>query len=308
MEKEVRLKTEPTNKNVYVLFGWEAVEARPNLDPYTSTLRMHEETRQVYTTDVHIKHHTRRGMKAAAAGKYGREKSAIFYEKRDDQGEARSFKERLDEVRKQFGITENNEKDAYVHCLDLPLFGYVHAVKDENFNAVNAVNTLFRPATFHGCQILSLGKNNAFPGEGKESSGSAATDVLEYGFFLALWEINLEVLKQNAKEHKIVSWEKEGAKGWIELFINGLWKAYTDERYTSATQRSQFANFILAWEPDGEIEATNPRTLIHKLEKPDIENSVEARGALKRLLPGFLKHWGYTSALAEKNADQYLKA
>ena len=59
MHQEITLRNVPATKNIYVLFGWEAIEARPNLDPYTSTLRVDEETQQVFTTDVHLKHHTR---------------------------------------------------------------------------------------------------------------------------------------------------------------------------------------------------------------------------------------------------------
>jgi hypothetical protein len=306
MYKEITLGAEPQSKNLYVLFGWEAIEARPNLDPYTSTLRIDEETQQVFTTDVHIKHHARRGIKVHASEKYGPERTAIFYEKRDEYGEARNFDERLKDVRKQFNLSNKHEKDAYVHCLDLPLFGYVHAVRDENFNAVNAINTLFRPTTFHSCHILSLGKNNAFPTGESESSGSATQDVLEYGFFLALWEVSLNVLEANARDHKVISWAKQGAKTWLELFLNGLWRAYTDARYSSATQRSQFANFIVAWEPDGEITPLNPKNLVQNLGEPEIENPVQAKAALRKLLPDYLKLWGYKKPLAERNSGNYL--
>jgi CRISPR/Cas system type I-B associated protein Csh2 (Cas7 group RAMP superfamily) len=308
MHKEIILNVDPKSKNLYVLFGWEAIEARPNLDPYTSTLRIDEETQQVFTTDVHLKHHTRRGIKVHASEKFGSEKTAIFYEKRDEHGEARNFDDRLSSIRSQFNLKEKNEQDAYVHCLDLPLFGYVHAVTGENFNAVNAINTLFRPSTFHACRILSLGKNNAFPTGERESSGSAVQDVLEYGFFLALWEVSLNVLEANAKNHKVVSWPEQGAKTWLELFLNGLWRAYTDARYSSATQRSQFANFIVAWEPKGEITPLNPKNLIQKLEEPEIENSVQAKAALQKLLPDFLKAWSYQQSLAERNLAHYLGA
>jgi CRISPR-associated protein Cas7 len=308
MHKEISLNIDPKSKNLYVLFGWEAIEARPNLDPYTSTLRVDEETQQVFTTDVHLKHHTRRGIKVHASEKLGPEKTAIFYEKRDEQGEARNFEERLGSIRSQFNLKEKNKNDAYVHCLDLPLFGYVHAVANENFNAVNAINTLFRPSTFHACHILSLGKNNAFPTGERESSGSAVQDVLEYGFFLALWEVNLQVLEANAENHKVISWPTQGAKAWIELFLNGLWRAYTDARYSSATQRSQFASFIVAWEPKDEITPLNPKNLIQNLKEPEIENSVQAKAALQKLLPGFLNAWSYQQPLAERNLGHYLGA
>ena len=42
-------KIDKQTGNVYILFGHEAIQARPNLDPYTSTLRMKDETMQVYT-------------------------------------------------------------------------------------------------------------------------------------------------------------------------------------------------------------------------------------------------------------------
>jgi CRISPR/Cas system type I-B associated protein Csh2 (Cas7 group RAMP superfamily) len=306
MHQEIILHNVPTTKDIYVLFGWEAIEARPNLDPYTSTLRVDEETQQVFTTDVHLKHHTRRGMKIHATEKFGPDKTAIFYEKTDERGETRNFEERLSSIRTQFNLKEKNERDAYLRCLDLPLFGYVHAVKDENFNAVNAANTLFRPSTFHACRILTLGKNNAFPTGEKESSGSAAQDILEYGFFLALWEVSLNTLEANAKDHKVISWERQGTKAWLELFLNGLWRAYTDARYSSATQRSQFANFIVAWEPSGEITPINPKSLIQKLEEPEIENSVQGKAALQKLLPDFLKAWAYQQPLAERNINRYL--
>jgi hypothetical protein len=263
---------------------------------------------KVFTTDVHLKHHTRRGIKVHASEKFGSEKTAIFYEKRDEHGEASNFDERLGSIRSQFNLKEKNKQDAYVHCLDLPLFGYVHAVTGENFNVVNAINTLFRPSTFHACRILSLGKNNAFPTGERESSGSAVQDVLEYGFFLALWEVSLNVLEANAKNHKIISWPEQGAKVWLELFLNGLWRAYTDARYSSATQRSQFANFIVAWEPKGEITPLNPKNLIQKLEEPEIENSIQAKAALKKLLLDFLRAWSYQQPLAERNVDHYLGA
>lgn len=48
-------KTFPEKGNAYILFGFEAIQARPNLDPYTSALRMNDETRQTFLSDVHIK-------------------------------------------------------------------------------------------------------------------------------------------------------------------------------------------------------------------------------------------------------------
>ena len=35
------INTQKSN-NVYLLFGWEAIQARPNLDPYTGALRTND--------------------------------------------------------------------------------------------------------------------------------------------------------------------------------------------------------------------------------------------------------------------------
>lgn len=285
-------KTLPESGNAYILFGFEAIQARPNLDPYTSTLRTNDETRQVFTSDVHLKHHVRRGLKAhAAAENLPHADQVIFYEKEDEAGNACDFNLRLKQIREAFEIKKGDKKDALAHCLDLPLFGYVHAVTKENFNVTNAANTLFRPVTFHSCDIYSLGRNNAFPGEGKESSGSATVDSLEYGFFLALWEINLNMLKINTANHKVL---KSDSKGWLEALINGMWRAYTTDRYPSFTQRSQFAQFVIGWTPTGEPSYENPADLYEKLDDKMIKTHSEAVAALQKVLPDFLKGWGCT--------------
>jgi hypothetical protein len=285
--------------NIYILFGYEAIQARPNLDPYTSTLRMKDETMQVYTSDVHIKHHARRGIKAyALENNLGSAASAIFYEKNDDEGNARDFGKRIDQIRTENNIEgkEKNKRDALEHCLDLPLFGYVHAVKGENFSVTNSVNTLFRPVTFHSCEIMSLGRNNAFPtldknGEAKEAAGSATVDSLEYGFFLSLWEVNLNMLKINAHKHKVLDWNESGPEGWLEVFINGLWKAYTSDRFPSFTQRSQFAQFLVGWQPKDDVSYANPADLIKALDDKKITNHDDAIASLKKVLPDFLDGW-----------------
>ena len=304
--------------NAYVLFGHEAIQARPNLDPYTSTLRTNDETMQVYTSDVHIKHHTRRGIKAYAAEKQiVPPEAAIFYEKADESGNARDFKTRLNQIRKINDITTKDKKDALTHCLDLPLFGYVHAVNKENFNVTNAVNTLFRPSTFHACEILSLGRNNAFPtvnnaGEVREAAGSATVDSLEYGFFLSLWEINLNMLRVNAENHQLVKWDDTGVTGWLDIFINGLWKAYSSDRFPSFTQRSQFAQLLIGWKPGADVSFENPADLIYKLETRKIKSHHSAVEALNAILPEFLQGWGCTTdtIFAEQQAKncpvQYL--
>lgn len=291
----------PAKGNAYILFGFEAIQARPNLDPYTSMLRTNDETSQVFTSDVHIKHHVRRGLKAEAAVKgLPHAEYMVFYEKEDEAGKPCDFGSRLKMIRSAFGIDKNSEdkRDALSHTLDLPLFGYVHAIKNENLNVANSVNTLFRPVTFHRCDIYPLGRNNAFPTLGKdqqvkESAGSATVDSLEYGFFLALWEINLNMLRVNAQNSKIVDWQTEGAAKWISLLVNGMWRAYTTDRYPSFTQRSQFAQFLLGWTPapEAELSYANPADLYAELEEKRITTHAGAVDALKKILPDFLSGW-----------------
>jgi|GEM_PF-2092108 len=292
-------KSFPEKGNAYLLFGFEAIQARPNLDPYTSTLRTNDETMQVFLSDVHIKHHVRRGLKAeAAARNMPNADQMVFYEKEDENGKSCDFATRLKSIRSAFNISKEDRTDAVTHTLDLPLFGYVHAVQKESLNITNAVNTLFRPITFHGCEIYSLGRNNAFPtldaktGNVKESAGSAAVDELEYGFFLALWEINLNMLRINASASKIISWDDKARGKWIGLLADGMWRAYTSDRYPSFTQRSQFAQFQIGWLPTGDVSYQNPGDLYEKLENKDIRNHAQAVEALGGLLPGFLHGWG----------------
>lgn len=287
----------PAAGNAYILFGFEAIQARPNLDPYSSTLRMNDETGQIFTSDVHIKHHVRRGLKAYAGDeKLPHASETVFYEKEDEQGNPCNFDLRLKKIREAAGIAKPEMKDGLNNTLDLPLFGYVHAVKNENFNVTNAANTLFRPVTFHGCEVYSLGRNNAFPtldkeGRVKDSAGSATVDSLEYGFFLALWEINLNMLRINASGSKLIDWEKGGAAKWIEALVNGMWRAYSSDRYPSFTQRSQFAQFILGWTPEGTVNYANPADLYDKLGEKMIKSHSAASEALGKILPDFLAGW-----------------
>ncbi len=287
----------PATGNAYLLFGFEAIQARPNLDPYSSTLRMNDETGQVFTSDVHIKHHVRRGLKA-----YAKEENlphaaeTVFYEKEDEAGNPCNFELRLKKIREAAGVDKPGMKDSLDNTLDLPLFGYVHAVKGENFNVTNAANTLFRPVTFHGCEVYSLGRNNAFPtldkeGKVKDSAGSATVDSLEYGFFLALWEVNLNMLRINASGSKLIDWEKGGAAKWFEALVNGMWRAYSSDRYPSFTQRSQFAQFVLGWIPGGDVSYANPADLYDGLNEKLIKSHSGAVAALEQLLPDFLSGW-----------------
>ena len=296
----------PSKGNAYILFGFEAIQARPNLDPYTSTLRTNDETGQVFTSDVHIKHHVRRGLKAEGiARNIPNAEQCVFYEKEDEYGNPCNFDLRLQAIRKAYDIAKGDKKDALFRTLDLPLFGYVHAIKNENFNVTNAANTLFRPVTFHSAEIYSLGRNNAFPtlDKNKEvnySAGSATVDSLEYGFFLALWEINLNMLRINAEENKLLDWKKEGAAGWIQLLADGMWRAYSSDRFPSFTQRSQFAQFISAWVPDGDVNYANPGDLYNMLpsESKTVKSHSEAISALGKILPDYLEGWGCTDNTA----------
>ncbi len=290
----------PAKGNAYILFGFEAIQARPNLDPYTSSLRTNDETMQIFLSDVHIKHHVRRGLKAEAADAgLPHSDVSVFYEKIDEAGNSCNFNLRLKAVRNAFGIKKPECKDAFLRTLDLPLFGYVHAIKAENFNANGAVNTLFRPSTFHSCEIYALGRNNAFPtldkknGEVKDAAGSATVDSLEYGFFLALWEINLNMLRLNAEANKMVNWNDNGVNRWLSLFANGMWRAYDSDRYPSFTQRSQFAQFQLGWLPEAgaELSYQNPADLYDSLENKKITSHSKAIDALGKALPEFLSGW-----------------
>ncbi len=303
----------PARGNAYILFGFEAIQSRPNLDPYTSSLRTDDETMQVFLSDVHIKHHVRRGLKAEAAARaLPHADQTVFYEKVDEAGKPCNFDLRLKAIRNSFGISKADKKDALLYTLDLPLFGYVHAVQKESFNVTNAANTLFRPITFHGCEIYSLGRNNAFPtldknNEVKDSAGSATVDSLEYGFFLALWEINLNMLRVNASENRLLPWDKTGAAGWLQLLADGMWRAYTSDRYPSFTQRSQFAQFQIAWAPTDNVSYANPGSLYESLEEKNIKSHSKAMEALAKLLPDYLKGWGCTaeSVFLSRKADNF---
>src|SRR5574344_314115 len=289
----------PATGNAYLLFGFEAIQARPNLDPYTSALRTDDETMQVFLSDVSMKHHVRRGIKAeAAARNLPHADQTVFYEKEDEEGNPCNFDLRLKAIRSAFAIAKPDKTDAATHTLDLPLFGYVHAIKGENFNITNAANTLFRPETFHGCEIYSLGRNNAFPtldvktGAIRESAGSATVDELEYGVFLALWETNLNMLRVNASKNEIIRWSNRGCADWLALLADGMWRAYTSDRFPSFTQRSQFAQFQLGWLPSGEVSYRNPGDLYLDLDEKVIKTHAQAQAALNQVLPGFLSGWG----------------
>ena len=149
--------TLPAAGNAYILFGFEAIQARPNLDPYSSTLRMNDETGQVFTSDVHIKHHVRRGLKACAmAENLPHAAETVFYEKEDEEGNPCNFNLRLEKIRKAAGIEKPDMKDALYNTLDLPLFAYDLPV---------CVHTKLDPT-----MLVTLGKDGVIQGV-KDSSG-----------------------------------------------------------------------------------------------------------------------------------------
>lgn len=283
-------------QNAYILFGWEGIECRPNLDPFDGTLRMYDETQQVWTTDVHIKHHARRGIQAAAELDFKVKNPEIYYEKQgseEEGGKARSVDTRVAAIKKNYPKIKTGD-DVYKTCLDIPLFGFVWAKKGENFSRNGAINTILRPTTFHAAETLSLGRNNAFANNGAEASGSATVTSLEYGYFLALFEVNIPTLKENTANHGV--FKNKSVNDWLNLMVKGLWRAYTTHRYSSFTQRGQYAQFVLGWNPKDEsnIDPVHPRNLIELLPNPNIRNSKEAKEGLKAVLPKLLEGWQYS--------------
>src|SRR5215471_272009 len=116
---------------VYLLFGWDAKEARPNCDPFTGNLRVHTQTNQVWTTKVHLKHHIRRTF--PEVGKlFLKDKAefATFYKKFGEDGDPISFNRRLDALAKAFGFDKSYGRAPVDYTLDLPLFGFVNAYQN----------------------------------------------------------------------------------------------------------------------------------------------------------------------------------
>jgi hypothetical protein len=306
---------------VYILFGWEAKEARPNCDPFTGSLRIHTDTYQVWTTGVHLKHHIRRVLEVPGETYMkGKAHFATFYIKYDDEGNPVSFNKRLDRIAEVFGFNKYDDGRAAVdYCLDLPLFGFVNAYKNPKarkakdtqkseaevgtFNLCNAANTLFDPVTFHSCEIKYIGTNNAFPsedasGQVNTSAGSSTRDRLEYGLFLGLIEVNLPTLASNTRHHKFLPWsDGDNAAKWIDVLASAQWAAYTTHRFSSQTQRNQFAKLQVIWQPkQAEIsEYVYPKDLIDLLGKNKLVTSWPgAKKALNTVLPYLLESYKLT--------------
>ena len=288
-------KTFPNSGNAYVLFGWDAEEARPNCDPYTGALRIKESTNQVYTSGVHLKAHIRRGMipfaletETQLKGNLEKANAAVFYSRFDEDANTQTKDNRLEKIRKVWNLEKGDKYDAMRYCVDTPLFGYTHTVTKESYSTTNACTTLYRPSTFHPAEINYMGTSNAFYKEDGSPSGGATVDVLEYGYFFALLEINLSMLVHNLQEHKILTKSSEA----MEFLVNGLWKAYTSDRFPSITQRSQFAHGLVGWIPKKITTYSNPAKSLFT--DQEITNRKEAVEAFREKLKIFLKNYDCT--------------
>ena len=262
-------------------------------------------------TDVHIKSHVRRGLRHLANKGVIKivPAASTFYAKGSAEGMS-SFENRLKSIRKDLKLDKPTKEDAALNCVDLPLFGYVHAVKKESFNLTNSANVLFPPATFHACDTPSVGKNNAFvgvkeDGEEKGAAGSNSVDVLTYGTFLALWEINIPTLKENIKGHKL----GEDVNQWVGWLTEALWAAYGEARYPSVTQRSQFARFLVVWQYESydAINPINPKDLIALLpeDKRKVTTQEESKEGLTLILPTLFTAYQAKKFLFEKYVPGY---
>jgi len=309
------------NKNrIYLLQISEVIENRPNLDPFSGSLRI-EKTKQVRLSDVYIKHHIRRTFPKLIGNPL-----ASFYEKFDKEtGKGNTAKGQLDKIRKANGLTKPEkgkkaekrttdwaDSDAIKYCADTVLFGYVHTQEGENFHRNGAAHPLFWPSTFHECQIRPLNTSNAFfqhkvkdnPESELVPTGGASTDALDYGVFLTLIEVDLPTLEFNSKESQLDGYtvpeeESEAEKAirltnWVELLSNGLWEAFDSQRYPSRTQKNHNAKSQIVWQPpQTEVEQVNPLAAIGELkEQKAIQNWPEAEKALKaKVLPWLNKHY-----------------
>lgn len=283
--------------NIHYLFGWEAVQARPNCDPFTNELREFEETGQIYTSEEHFKHHVRRGL-VAAVGEMNpdyadKPDATVYFAKADESGSTRSAKTRQDTFAKAWGLKKAGS-DVSKFAVDLPLFGFVNSVSknDETTDLlIGSARPLFFPCTPHQCQILGLGINNAFPQSDGKSSGSSTKNILLYGYFLALVELNEAQLKTNIKGHRF----SENPEDWVRLLALGMKYAYSRCRFPSVTQRSQFFRRLNIWKADADARPMNPAEKIYRALADDqklITGSDEADTILDPLIEDYLKEAG----------------
>ena len=289
-----KLSNDQDKNTILILQGWEAEQARPNSDPFSNMLRRFEETGQFYTSSEHIKHHIRRGLATEAKQlKFYKEHqpitedALIYYKKENEDGNIRCATSRQTKFKNVYSVEPS---DIPTVAVDTAIFGYVAAAqKGDNCKLVAAARTIFLPTTFHQCKLLHMGINNAFGQKDGQAAGSNMREILIYGHYLALWEINLTQLDINTKNHKACLNHEE----WIELFLNGFWTAYSKNRYGSMTQGSQFASFQIIWQPDSNnLRPTNPANIAGN-NIQEIADSITAKEFLLQNLPPYLTKLGY---------------
>lgn len=102
------------------LFIYSVKDANPNGDPLNANHpRYDAETGQVLVSDVRIKRTIR--------DQWLREVLAVFVD-----GEAKTLKSRIDELKKTFGV--NTGKEALERCIDTKVFGVTFALDKESFS------------------------------------------------------------------------------------------------------------------------------------------------------------------------------
>lgn len=102
------------------LFVYSVKDANPNGDPLNANHpRYDAETGQVLVSDVRIKRTIR--------DQWLREGLAVFVD-----GEAKTLKSRIDELKKTFGV--NTGKEALGRCIDTKVFGVTFALDKESFS------------------------------------------------------------------------------------------------------------------------------------------------------------------------------
>lgn len=291
-----------SSNHIWILFGWEAQQAAPNRDPYTNLFHIEPGTGQIYTSEEHFKHHWRRALHEVArrhsklAPLYGDKVEAItYYRKEGYDGEFHNVESRRKAFATEWALKDTADLGAKIAkmALDLPLFGFVSAGKKEKATTINSIKPLFMPSTFHESEIISLGVNNAFPSNDAKSAGSSMRQMLRYGHFLSLIEIDLRQLEENTKNHRAGLSVEE----WVDLALAALWAAYTTDRKPSVSQRNQFATFMAVWRPDLRVDVPkNPADIFGALDSKLIRTSDEGLAELKKHLPAYLEAIGGANA------------
>lgn len=287
-----------TRKKTYIAFAWAATQCAPNKDPYTSAFRIAPGSEQVRVSAEAFKQAVRRGLFASShtMPEYaGRELASVYGLKDAILGKPR-MTETLDRVKHNFEI-KDSQFDLKDYTTDAPLFGIVQTKNgsDDTSEAeaesqtpasgkktkkpkpsnnaslptVSAVRNLYIPATVHPALITAYGRNNQMTGEGKEAAGSNITELLEFGYFMTIMEVNHYALSENIKTHKVLD---QDTSRWIDMLIGAIWAAYTTDRSPSASQANQFARFLLAWDGESTEDPVDPATYLYKLfEQPSMD-------------------------------------